>query len=125
MTHKQRQYREGIRFNNELMMIGSPLDRYATRVDEFVICGFLKPDRESLNRLFGKAGHQSHDDRRIYSARKERAQRNIADHSEANGFGKFFAKHFRGFGFAEIELGLIFERPVSLDVSLQPGIREI
>ncbi len=83
-----RQQRRHVRLHDDLVMIGAELLGHLPRVRQLVVelrAGrALEPDRIGLDRLRAVTTHERHDRARIDAARKERADRHVADHLVAH-----------------------------------------
>src|SRR5579864_4694110 len=77
---------EGFGTERELVMIGTKLARDEARVIELVVFGFAKSDGESFQAIGGETRSAGYNGARIDSAAQKRADRNIADHVQADGF---------------------------------------
>src|SRR5262245_58922318 len=77
-----------IRFDDELVVLGSDMFGNSLRISKLAKILVLKPDRKSLHGLRTLLCHQRHDSRRIHAAREEGAERNFRDQTETSRFAK-------------------------------------
>ena len=103
VRHQIVENRDGVRLDDELVVVGAEMLRDQARVLQLVERRLVEADREGLHARAGGLRHQADHHARVDAAGEKRAERHVADQMRGDGAGQHVAQLLDGVGFRSAE----------------------
>src|SRR6266496_614008 len=101
-------------FHRKLMVISAEPLCDNLSIPRLVVFGFVKADRERLNRRSTKLCHQRDNSAGVYATTQERAQRNIADQPKLYRLSQALNDFAARLALTNLQLWLIVNLPITV-----------